>query len=109
MAGKGRDVGVQRIVWWNWQLSATRALDEARGLGGDFDVRFREMQPRRAVVHYKSRGADVEDPTWFGNAWSRGERAEGVCHAEGCGDAVGKEELELGGFGRCGRGAVDEA
>ncbi len=40
---EGRDVGVRRIVWWNWQLSATRALDEARGLGGDFDVRFREV------------------------------------------------------------------
>jgi len=22
---EGRDVGVRRVVWWNWQLSATRA------------------------------------------------------------------------------------
>jgi hypothetical protein len=49
-------------------------LDEARGLGGDFDIRFREMQPRRAMVRYKSRGADVGG-SWFGNVWSKGERA----------------------------------
>ncbi len=101
---EGRDVGVQRVVWWNWQLSATRALDEARGLGGGFDIRFREMQPRRAMVRYKSRGADVGG-SWFGNVWSRGERERRVfAMSRVVVMLLGKEELELGGFGRCGRG-----
>ncbi len=38
----------------------------------------------------------------------RRERAEGVCHVEGCGDAVGKEELELGCLGDV-DAAFDEA
>jgi len=86
------------------KLAATRALDEARGLGGDFDIRFREMQPRRAMVRYKSRGADVGG-SWFGNAWSRGERERRVfAMSRVVVMLLSKEELELGGFGRCGRG-----